>query len=184
MQLFNQVANHQRCDDGCHVTKGVKKPAAGRRFFIETRDLLQRAPSALTVVQSEVLVREPFVLVVPRQHPLATQANLAIAHLDKQPFIMYALSAWQPFYELFAGMFRPDYVQHIGSTLTILSLVNAGMGVTLVPESATRIQFDETIFRQIELPSGIESLLYFAWRDDNDNPAFKVMLRLIKASIN
>lgn len=54
------------------------------------------------------------------------------------------------------------------------------MGIALVPESAARIQFDEIIFRHIALPAGIESLLYLAWRDDNDNPAFKVMLALIK----
>ncbi|EIL1410878.1 hypothetical protein P0Z73_004014 [Salmonella enterica] len=147
-----------------------------------------RAPSALTGVSSEILVSEPFVLAVPRQHELATLSDITIAHLDKQPFIMYALSAWQPFYELLTGMFRsnniqPDYVQYIGSTLTILSLVNAGMGMAFVPESAARILFDNIVYRHITLPAGIESLLYLAWRDDNDNPAFKVMLELIKFSM-
>ncbi|ROP61755.1 LysR family transcriptional regulator [Enterobacter sp. BIGb0383] len=175
-----------------HIDISLREMTTGEQFEalrLRQSDIgLVRAPSALTGVQSELLVREPFVLAVPSQHPLATQVELSIAHLDKQPFIMYALSAWQPFYELLAGMFRshaiqPDYVQHIGSTLTILSLVNAGMGVALVPESAARIQFDKMIFRAIALPAGIESLLYLAWRDDNDNPAFNVMLDLIKASM-
>ncbi|WP_235604928.1 LysR substrate-binding domain-containing protein, partial [Salmonella enterica] len=73
--------------------------------------------------------------------------------------------------------------QYIGSTLTILSLVNAGMGMAFVPESAARILFDNIVYRHITLPAGIESLLYLAWRDDNDNPAFKVMLELIKFSM-
>ncbi|ENB1522313.1 TPA: LysR family transcriptional regulator [Salmonella enterica] len=175
-----------------HIDISLKEMTTGEQFEalrLRQSDIgLVRAPSALTGVSSEILVSEPFVLAVPRQHELATLSDITIAHLDKQPFIMYALSAWQPFYELLTGMFRsnniqPDYVQYIGSTLTILSLVNAGMGMAFVPESAARILFDNIVYRHITLPAGIESLLYLAWRDDNDNPAFKVMLELIKFSM-
>ncbi|EHF8056843.1 LysR family transcriptional regulator [Salmonella enterica subsp. enterica serovar Oranienburg] len=175
-----------------HIDISLKEMTTGEQFEalrLRQSDIgLVRAPSALTGVSSEILVSEPFVLAVPRQHELATLSDITIVHLDKQPFIMYALSAWQPFYELLTGMFRsnniqPDYVQYIGSTLTILSLVNAGMGMAFVPESAARILFDNIVYRHITLPAGIESLLYLAWRDDNDNPAFKVMLELIKFSM-
>ncbi|EAO2686789.1 LysR family transcriptional regulator [Salmonella enterica] len=175
-----------------HIDISLKEMTTGEQFEalrLRQSDIgLVRAPSALTGVSSEILVSEPFVLAVPRQHELATLSDITIAHLDKQPFIMYALSTWQPFYELLTGMFRsnniqPDYVQYIGSTLTILSLVNAGMGMAFVPESAARILFDDIVYRHITLPAGIESLLYLAWRDDNDNPAFKVMLELIKFSM-
>ncbi|EKH3503444.1 TPA: LysR family transcriptional regulator [Salmonella enterica] len=175
-----------------HIDISLKEMTTGEQFEalrLRQSDIgLVRAPSALTGVSSEILVSEPFVLAVPRQHELATLSDITIAHLDKQPFIMYALSAWQPFYELLTGMFRsnniqPDYVQYIGSTLTILSLVNAGMGMAFVPESAARILFDNIVYRHITLPAGIESLLYLAWRDDNDNPAFKVMFELIKFSM-
>lgn len=175
-----------------HIDISLKEMTTGEQFEalrLRQSDIgLVRAPSAVTGVSSEILVREPFVLAVPRHHELATLADITLAHLDKQPFIMYALSTWQPFYELLTGMFRsnhiqPDYVQYIGSTLTILSLVNAGMGMALVPESAARILFDDIVYRHITLPPGVESLLYLAWRDDNDNPAFKVMLESIKESI-
>ncbi|ECI7781321.1 LysR family transcriptional regulator [Salmonella enterica subsp. enterica] len=175
-----------------HIDISLKEMTTGEQFEalrLRQSDIgLVRAPSALTGVSSEILASEPFVLAMPRQHELATLSDITIAHLDKQPFIMYALSAWQPFYELLTGMFRsnniqPDYVQYIGSTLTILSLVNAGMGMAFVPESAARILFDNIVYRHITLPAGIESLLYLAWRDDNDNPAFKVMLELIKFSM-
>lgn len=175
-----------------HIDISLKEMTTGEQFEalrLRQSDIgLVRAPSAVNGVSSEILVREPFVLAVPRNHELATLADITLAHLDKQPFIMYALSTWQPFYELLTGMFRsnhiqPDYVQYIGSTLTILSLVNAGMGMALVPESAARILFDDIVYRHITLPPGVESLLYLAWRDDNDNPAFKVMLESIKESI-
>lgn len=146
-----------------------------------------RAPMAQQGFASECLLREPFLLAVPRQHPLASQDSLTIAALDRQPFIMYAHAAWQPFNELLTGMFRsagvmPDYVQYLGSTLTILALVNAGLGLALVPRSAACIRFDELLFHPIALTAGIQSELHLVWRDDNDNPAFLFMLGAIRNS--
>lgn len=147
-----------------------------------------RSPLNQQGFASEPLVRENFVLALPRQHALAALPHLALAHLDGQPMIMYALSAWQPFYELLTGLFRsaevrPEYVQYISSTITILALVNTGMGLALVPESAARIRFADTVFRHIPLPAGIQSALYLVWREDNDNPAFRVMLTALRQSV-
>lgn len=137
---------------------------------------------------SERLIREPFVLAVPLAHPLANAPQVSVADLHEQAFIMYSHSAWQPFNELLTGMFRsekitPRYVQWLGSTLTILALVNAAMGLALVPRSARRIRFENVIYRDIDLGPGIESELHLIWRDDNDNPAFLMMLEAIRSAV-
>jgi len=134
------------------------------------------------------LVREPFVLAIPKSHPLAEVARPEIGMLDREPLILYSLSGWQPFYELLSGAFRsagvePNVVQYIGSTLTILALVNAGMGVALVPQGAASLKFDDVVFRPIELGSGVRSELHLVWRDDSDNPARTVVLEALKAGI-
>lgn len=136
-----------------------------------------RVPPGLT---AEGLVREPFVLAVPSAHPLARESRLDIGMLDREPFILYSLSGWQPFYELLTGAFRsagiePDIVQHIGSTLTILSLVNAGLGLALVPSSAAGLGFDGVVYRRLEPDPGIWSELHLIWREDDDNPAVPVL---------
>jgi DNA-binding transcriptional LysR family regulator len=147
-----------------------------------------RAPMAQQGFASECLLREPFMLAVPRRHPLASREVLTIAALDQQPFIMYSHAAWQPFNELLTGMFRsagvtPNYVQFLGSTLTILALVNAGMGLALVPRGARVVRFENILFRPISLAPGIHSELHLVWRDDNDNPAFLLMLDAIRQSV-
>lgn len=144
-----------------------------------------RSPLDQQGFETECLMCEPFVLAMPRKHPMATATRLTLSDLDNQPFIMYSFSGWRPFYELLSGMFRaanvtPKHVQFIDSTLTILALVNAGMGMALVPKSASYVRFDDVVFRQIELDPGIRSELYLMWRDDNDNPAFPVMLEAIR----
>ncbi|NQD94596.1 LysR family transcriptional regulator [Pseudomonas sp. CrR25] len=147
-----------------------------------------RSPMGQQGFESQCLVREPFMLALPCDHRLASQEVLNVDALDKQPFIMYSHSAWQPFNELLSGLFRatgvePDYVQLLGSTLTILALVNTGMGIALVPRSATRIRFDNVVFREIALAPGIRSELHLIWRDDNDDPAFRVMLEAIRRAV-
>lgn len=144
-----------------------------------------RSPRAASEFKSECLIAEPFVLALPRSHPLAAQKTLSLEMLDREPFIMYSLSGWQPFYELLSGTFRsagiePEVVQYIGSTLTILSLVNAGVGIALVPRSAASLKLDGLVFREIELGAGVRSELHLIWRDDSDNPVMPVMLEAMR----
>ncbi|SDV03656.1 LysR substrate binding domain-containing protein [Pseudomonas sihuiensis] len=75
---------------------------------------------------------------------------------------------------------QPEFVQALGSTLTILSLVNAGMGLALVPRSASAIRFEQVRFRELPLPSGVCGELHLVWRDDNDNPALPSMIAAVR----
>jgi len=146
-----------------------------------------RAPLNQPGLVSECLVREPFILAVPCEHPLAKQEPLELDALHGQPFIIYSHAAWQPFNELLTGMFRssgvqPDYVQSLGTTLTILSLVNADMGLALVPRSASAVSFERVRWRSLELPMGVHSELHLVWREDNDNPAVAALRDAVRHS--
>lgn len=148
---------------------------------------IARAPLLEPGYATECLVREPFVLAVPSGHALAA-AEVAVSDLDKQPFLMYSHAAYPPFNELLTGMLRsarvaPDYVQWLGSSLTILALVNAGMGLALVPRCATSVVFKNVVFRDIDLGEGVQSELHLIWRENNDNPAFAMLLEAIRRAV-
>jgi DNA-binding transcriptional LysR family regulator len=147
-----------------------------------------RAPLLQAGYETECLVREPFVLAVPGSHPLASAAAVSVQDLDAQPFLMYSHSAYPPFNELLTGTLRssqvaPEYVQWLGSSLTILALVNAGMGLALVPRCATNVVFKNVVFRDIDLGEGVRSELHLVWRSDNDNPACMMLLEAIRAAV-
>ncbi|ROM72958.1 LysR family transcriptional regulator [Pseudomonas brassicacearum] len=147
-----------------------------------------RSPLLETGYATECLVREPFVLAVPAGHPLASAASVGVQDLDGQPFLMYSHSAYPPFNELLTGMLRsarvaPQFVQWLGSSLTILALVNAGMGLALVPRCATSVVFKQVVFREIDLGEGVQSELHLVWRQDNDNPAFTMLLEGIRGAV-
>ncbi|OLU17532.1 LysR family transcriptional regulator [Pseudomonas sp. PA1(2017)] len=147
-----------------------------------------RQPLLQAGYENECLVREPFVLAIPRQHPLAAVGQVGVRDLDGAPFLMYSHAAYPPFNELLTGMFRsagvaPEYVQWLGSSLTILALVNAGMGLALVPRCATNVVFKNVCFREIDLGEGIQSELHLTWRSNNDNPACMMLLEAIRAAV-
>ncbi|MDO7895881.1 LysR substrate-binding domain-containing protein [Pseudomonas citrulli] len=147
-----------------------------------------RSPLLETGYATECLVREPFVLAIPVGHPLAQAEAVSAQDLDAQPFLMYSHSAYPPFNELLTGTLRsarvaPQYVQWLGSSLTILALVNAGMGLALVPRCATSVVFKQVVFREIDLGEGVQSELHLIWREDNDNPAFTMLLEGIRGAV-
>lgn len=131
------------------------------------------------------IVQEPFVVAINAAHPLSQQTVIDLRCLEKQPFIMYSLSGWQPFYEIISGAFRmaqisPDITHHVSSTLLMLSLVNGNLGIAIVPKSAASIKFENVIYRDILSEYQLLSKLYLVWSDGNHNPALKTVIESIE----
>jgi len=87
--------------------------------------------------------REPFVLVVPSSHPLAKRKRVRLEELSGQDFVMYDRAYAPGFHDLIFGMLRnagivPTIRQTAGQMPTLISLVAAGMGISILPASAVK----------------------------------------------
>lgn len=87
--------------------------------------------------------REPFVLVVPASHPLAQRERVPLAEVSGQDFVMYDRAYAPGFHDLIFGMLRnagivPNVRQTAGQMPTLISLVAAGMGISILPSSAVK----------------------------------------------
>lgn len=102
-----------------------------------------RMPLAEAGFSLDLVHREPFAIVLSKNHPLARQRDLSVAHLAGEPFIAYG-RRWAPaFYDRWTGIcrdagFTPAIVQETGEMHTALVLVAAGLGVAILPEGITR----------------------------------------------
>ncbi|MDM0078649.1 LysR family transcriptional regulator [Variovorax sp. J2P1-59] len=125
------------------------------------------APRAFT--ESVAIFREPFVLAMPAQHKLVDQASLPLSALDGEAFIEFCPSESRYLYELVAGRLRaqgvaPETVQTLSHTHSILSLVDAGVGVALVPRSAQRLRYAGVEFRSLQEADSFDVELHLVWR--------------------
>jgi DNA-binding transcriptional LysR family regulator len=130
------------------------------------------------------VLREPLLLALPRDHPLAARQEVSLADLDRQPFITYSPVEGRYFHNLLAGLFQaadvaPVYVQYVIQTHSILALVNAGIGLAVVPESARSWHPEGVIFQSFPFDVKANAELYLAWRDDSENLAASVFRDLI-----
>lgn len=136
-------------------------------------------------ISGKRILREPLLLAVPRNHPLAICAEVRLADLDRQPFITYSPVEGRYFHDLLAGLFQaagvaPIYVQYAIQTHSILALVNAGMGLAVVPESARNLHPDGVVLRDFPPEAKASTELFLAWRDGNENPAASMLSELIQ----
>lgn len=130
-----------------------------------------RMPRNRYDIRLQRIFTEGYLLAMPRSHPFVERDDLTLGDLDGQDFLMYAPSDGWYQYDIFNGLFaanrvKPNFVQHFGQTLTMLSLVNTGAGLALVPESAAGLGFRDVVYRAIALPADARSDYFLAW-----NPA-------------
>ena len=125
------------------------------------------------------------VRVVPDNDALesATREFLQLKDFDNQPAIMYSV-AWKPIYDLLTHAFdveqvKPNYVQYESNTVNILSLVNVGFGLALVPQSAATFKFDNVKYIPLDTTQDLSNHLYIIYRKDNENEAFHLVKRMI-----
>jgi DNA-binding transcriptional LysR family regulator len=96
--------------------------------------------SALEVV---TVHRERFVLAVPASHRLAKRKSIRLSEVSDQDFVMWDRTHFPGFHDLIFGMLRdagivPNVSQTAAELSTLISLVHARMGVTILPLSAVK----------------------------------------------
>lgn len=96
-------------------------------------------PSGGDGLRETVLFTEPFRVLVPGSHPLVRKRRVWLRDLAREGFIYFKGRARDAVHAAcLAAGFEPRVVCESGELDTVRSLVAAGLGIALVPESATR----------------------------------------------
>ena len=131
---------------------------------------LLRLPISAPLVHVEVVRREPIVCVLPEEHPLAMRERIAVPLLAQEPFVLQASQrgagySAQLLQLCLSSGFSPNVIQEVTEMHTIVSLVAAGMGVSLVPLSARNIRSQGVVYRELEGTATLTEMAV-AWRHD------------------
>ena len=87
--------------------------------------------------------REPFVLVVPSSHKLAKRKRLRLSEVSGENFVMFERPYTPGSHDLIFGILRdarivPNVSQTAADLSTVISLVDAQMGIAILPASAVQ----------------------------------------------
>ncbi|HCB1499124.1 LysR family transcriptional regulator [Klebsiella oxytoca] len=115
----------------------------------------------------ERVLREPLLAMVPRDHPLANQPSVSLRELAREPFVFFDPHVGTGLYDDILGLMRrygltPVITQEVGEAMTIIGLVAAGLGVSILPASFRRVQLSEMRWLPIEEQDAV-SEMWLVW---------------------
>ncbi|HTX49810.1 MAG TPA: LysR family transcriptional regulator [Caulobacteraceae bacterium] len=116
--------------------------------------LIRTAASRPEGVALHRLADEPMIAALPADHPLATAPALALTELAGETFVAYPRAEGAGLYDaIIAACHGAGFSPHVGhetpQMIATLSLVAAGLGVSLVPASLTRMRLDGVAYRPL-----------------------------------
>jgi DNA-binding transcriptional LysR family regulator len=125
-----------------------------------------RLPIASPELDSLPLIRERLLLAVPASARYGDSGKLS--NLRDTPFVLISRSASATFHDHALSVcrcagFTPNVVQEASETFTILNLVRAGLGVSLVQSAATRMKVPGVRFHELKMPES-EWAIGIAWK--------------------
>ncbi|MBO9357145.1 LysR family transcriptional regulator [Bordetella petrii] len=131
-----------------------------------------------------VAARETMVLAMPKDHPLAALEQIPAQRLDRVAFIGFSPSGSRYFHELVSHFFdahgiRP-LMMHESVLPTILALVEAGLGIALVPASLRNLRTERLTYRQVACKQPMDpATLYCVWRRPDVTPAIQNLVKVV-----
>ena len=131
---------------------------------------LLRLPISAPMLNVKVVRQEPIVCVLPEEHPLASRERIATPLLAQEPFVLQSRQRGGGYYVqlmklCLASGFSPNVIQEVTEMHTIVSLVAAGMGVSLVPLSTRNIRSQGVVYRELEGTATLTEMAV-AWQRD------------------
>ncbi|MBY5396137.1 LysR family transcriptional regulator [Rhizobium leguminosarum] len=106
---------------------------------------------------------EPMVIALPASHPLARRSELPLAALADEPFILFPRLVGLSLYDDVvlacrkAG-FELTVAQEAPQISSVVNLVAADLGVSIVPASISQIKLEGVAYRPIEGPPAVARL--------------------------
>lgn len=136
----------------------------------------------------QVILREPLLAMVHRDHPLASQPQVSLCELAAEPFVFFDPRVGTGLYDDILGLLRrygqtPTIAQEVGEAMTIIGLVAAGLGVSILPASFKRVQLSEMRWMPIaEADAVSEMWLVWSRHHEQSQAALRFREQLLAAA--
>jgi DNA-binding transcriptional LysR family regulator len=148
---------------------------------------LLRLPPKTEGLVFRTIAREPLYVALPSSHRLARLPAVPLPALSEEPFVLYPDHPRPSWTDYVIGLcqragFRPVVVQRTVEIQTTLSLVAAGIGLSIVPKCIGNLQRKDVVFRHL---TGVRARteLLAAYRERDPSPVVQTFLKVLWRSV-
>ncbi|MFJ1470528.1 LysR substrate-binding domain-containing protein [Massilia orientalis] len=189
--LFARVVRRYRQQyPGVRLTF-LEIPTQPQLAKIEARELdvgfVRPGPMPLPrTVALTMLRQDPLLLVLPADAPLARKKHIAVKDLADQAFVVFPEKTGTGIYhQIFdlcrAAGFTPHIAMEAGEPSTIIGLVAAGCGISVLPSSFEGIHMEGVVYRPLADPDATTAML-LARHAEGGGPLVDAFVALAQAA--
>jgi LysR family transcriptional regulator, benzoate and cis,cis-muconate-responsive activator of ben and cat genes len=131
----------------------------------------------------ETVMLEDLYVALHKDHPFANNQTLEVKDLVDQPFILFPNNVRPSFADNVIMLcsnagFAPNVVHDVEDIFTAISLISAGLGIAIVPESAICLRLSSISYHLLDAKEAKVDLSC-VYRPDNKSPALLAFLEAV-----
>jgi DNA-binding transcriptional LysR family regulator len=163
-----------------HTPEQMEALTTGKIDLAFTRPL---EPPFDRILSAELLYRDPVVVVLPRGHPLAG-TPITIRDLLAERLVLCDRQVTPVLFDSIVALcssagFSPHIVNTSSTWSGVLTLVESGEGIALVPSGVRYLRTPGVVFSPL-IPQALYVGLALAWNSKNEGPIQQDFLRLVR----
>jgi DNA-binding transcriptional LysR family regulator len=142
-----------------------------------------REPEPDAALEMVTVMREPLRIAIHQGHRLAGRARVSVRDLAREPFVLFPQDLAPGLHRQVMALcreagFAPRVVEESRELYTSVSLVEAGIGVSILPASVEKLGWKNVRYLPIPGPTG-ETRIAAAWRKDRDRPVLQAFMGVV-----
>ena len=132
----------------------------------------------------ETVEREPVIVALPVSHPLAEEPSLDVAQLAGETLVLLGREDSPGVRGSLSGAIDLVHgdVQEVREMQTVIALVRAGVGISLVPASLRALAREGVVYRELP-PGGPTVELAMAWRAEDRSPVLEAFREVARERV-
>jgi DNA-binding transcriptional LysR family regulator len=144
-------------------------------------------PNRRAEFEEEVVYTDHLVVALAETHPLAKQKVVRLKNLAGEPFVQFHRRGAPGLFDEVIGCcrragFSPRIVNEPNFMATVMTLVESGLGISLIPSCVRSLNRAHIAVRPIS-PKSAQIPLCVAWRKSEQNPIVAAFLDNLRAAI-
>ena len=145
-----------------------------------------RTPGARPGLAFETVLEEQIVVALPDVHPLSQRPLLRLEDIEGEPLVLLTPGGSPGLRDALSGAIArlgggEQIVQEVAEMQTVVGLVAAGVGISLVPESVRALVRHGVTYRPLDHDAPVVRLA-MGWRAADDSPVLASFLERARAA--